>query len=125
MRAASGDAGIRIADESPLEALPHRIIDQVMHNPVAEVSGPDFANFWVLNHERDAAPNFIPPFHKIAVKANEIGFQIGLEGQLIDCVPLMLATSEIGVKHCFQGECRRDRGRESISGHSGRRFHCS
>ena len=54
--AAPGDAGATVGDETGLEARPDLAVEQVVHDAVAELGGPDFAHLGPGDDEADRGP---------------------------------------------------------------------
>lgn len=98
MGAAAGNAGITIPDEPPVETFCDRIVDEVMHDSVAELRGPHLPDFRVCDHESNAAADFVIAASEIVVQRDEVPFEIGLETQLVYRVALRLPAIEIGIE---------------------------
>jgi hypothetical protein len=99
MSAATGNTGIAVPDEAPVETVENRIIDDMMHDPVPEISRPDFPDFRMRHDKSDASPDFVIPAFKVVIQPDQIALQIGLEPQLVNRIALAPAAIEIGVEH--------------------------
>ena len=98
MGAAPRNTGVAVADKAPVKAVADGVVDDMMHNAVAEFRRPYLPDFWMSHDEGNAAADPIFTAGKFAVERNQIAFQIGLEAKLVDRIALVLAAIEIGIE---------------------------
>ena len=121
-RAASGNAGAGIGDEAGFEARGDLSVEQVMHDAVAELCGPDFAHLGPGDDKADRRAGPVVAASQLVVQRGEVVFKGLLEGQRAGAVALGATTGEVGLDQV--GERKISRVAVIICGRSGRGTGC-
>lgn len=99
MRSAPWDAGVIIPNEAPVETVKDSVVNEMVDNSVAEISGPYFPDFWVRHNKSNAAADFVISVFKIAVNLNQVSFKVGFKPKLVYRISFFPAAIEIGIEN--------------------------
>ena len=80
-RAATLDAGAAIRDERRLDARRDVVVEQVVHDAIAEVGGPYLARFRARDDETDRAAGRIAAAAQLVVQLDQVALAIDFEGE--------------------------------------------
>ena len=95
-------AGVAVGDEGAFEKRGYIVAQQVVHHTVAEIGREDFAFDRYVGHEAYAAAHLVAAFVDLVEEFDQIGFEVHLETQLAEGVPLVFAGIVVGPENISQ-----------------------
>ncbi|MCY1427655.1 hypothetical protein D9M71_435120 [compost metagenome] len=95
--AAAGDAGAAVGDEAALDARADVVVQQVVHDAIAEVGRPDLPRLRVGDHEADGGAGLVGAIGQLGMQLHEVALQVELEGQCAPAAALVAPAVQIGL----------------------------
>jgi len=95
MHAFAGTAAIGIVDKEALEYWRDVVVDEMVHDPVAEVGGEYLAFHRLVYNEADTWSDFVTVLENFISKLKDVVLEVFLERQSVDGVALITPGIEI------------------------------
>lgn len=106
------NAGVAVMHEAVVKARADPVVQQVVHNPVTEISGPDLAHLGVLNHKADGLAGLVRACVQLVIQIHQVSLKSFLKRQGVEGVALGFSTVKVSLKklrdshvalclHCF------------------------